>query len=275
MAPTVSVGVRRERLAWRDALWIAACLLLITHFLPLGVVGALIALPIVTLVPGWPLLVAIFGNDEHFDTLSTIVLAIALGICADIACGLLIGSVGVGFGSLWWLTAIAIVTWLATVVAQCRRADLSFRVPFVRSLHFPVAVTIGVFIAAISVAITVAALARPTGTPYTEFSFAEATAVRADPLEVARGSSVTLPVEVRRVGNQPTTFQLLTSVDGSQVANELVSVPGPTWSGAVRVPVGSGGCLHRIVLQLRTPSSGDGAHELVTYVRGIGAPCHS
>jgi hypothetical protein len=249
--PSTDHGAHKDLVLRGPAVAVVAALIVaMAQLLPVGPARALVTIPVVLLVPGWAAYLAVFGRSRPDDRVVGATFTVALGMGVAILSGLVVNTIGWRLSEGTLVFGPAVVALVLFGLAEFRGADTSLRIP--ATVRPPIASTAIVLCCSLSLGVIAVAYAADRlpapdpGAPFAELSFAPAFARAAQPLPVAAGEQVLLPLEMRLTGLDHVTYRVFTFVDGARVASRHATVSAPIWEGDVKIAAPHGRCLHQV-----------------------------
>jgi hypothetical protein len=95
----------------------------------------------------------------------------------------------------------------------------------------------------------------PAPQPYTQLTLVGQWANLKSSVAVTPGAKVAVPVSVSNHTDAPQTYLVVPTMRGADWATRTVELlPGATWRGEVQGTVPRGGCLHRLLVEVRESS---------------------
>ncbi len=248
----------------------AAMVMAVVAVLPLGAGRAVINLPLLLLLPGHALMVALRGPDAGLELAGRIGVRIVASLSLLGLALLAVGSV-IDLGrTVVVLTVWAVVVALGLVgVARGRAVEPEGAPAAVWTQSGVLLGLAGVVTTALVVA-GVALLPEPRQEPYARLSVAGETRDAGTPLVLEEGNDVVVHVEVEN-GDEDDAhrFGVVAALDGGgqwdSVAKRIGA--GATWTGAIEGDVPADACLSRLRVSLTRDGEPAGVNPLILYIR--------
>jgi len=241
-------------LRWGTALALAALWIVIAQLVPAGPLRAIVALPVLVLVPGWAAFVALFGTARQPESVTKFVFIVSLGLSVEVLDGLVLNSVSLGLGTLPLLLAAGVSSGLFLLVARIRGGNPKLTIAAGPDTRRTAARTLAFLTAVGFLALTVTVvgsdLRQPDQRTFAQLSFAPGSVSGPVPITADPGAKLKLPVEVRLHGLTAQTYQVLVTMDGVISDTEQVTMRAPIWSQTFFVSMPIGNCLHRAQVRL-------------------------
>jgi uncharacterized membrane protein len=282
---------RRRLVAARAVLPRPACLLLAALGLmnlgvlaPLPALRAALTLPPALLVPGYAVMMAVFGHRSRPDALPTLALAVLLSMATYplVALALYAAAIPIRTGSVT-LSTDGIVALLAAMAVlrtrRERRTTIASVVPFLTTtvLRSPWNGARGGVLFAALVTGVIATLAgalpllpAPTDQPYTQFYLAGSWAHLSTIVRARSHQKLVVEVGITNQTHRRQRYQVVPRLDGGPGwPGRTVTVPGGrSWTGSMSGYVPADGCVHRLSIALRGGRNGHALSPLTLWVRG-------
>src|SRR5205085_2229334 len=251
---------------------------------PLRALRAMVTLPLALLVPGYAVMMAVFGHRPHRDAPLTLAFTVLLSMATYplMALALYAASIPIRTGSVMLSTDGLVALVVAMAVLRTRRerrpAGVSV-VPFVTTagLRLPWNGARGGVLFAALVAIAIAGLAAapplwpaPTDQPYTQFYLAGSWAHLSTIVRARSHQKLVVDVGITNQTDRRQRYQIVPRLDGGPGwPGRTVTVPaGRSWTGSMSGYVLADGCVHRLSIALRVGRNGKALSPLTLWVRG-------
>jgi hypothetical protein len=218
---------------------------------------ALVAAPVLLLVPGYALLHAV---GARCDRITRLALSAALSLAIVPLAGLGVWAVRGTLDAELVLAVLAAFAILPAVAALARRRRAAAGPPGGGSLGGAIrlAAVAGGAVAVLAVSLHVLPGAPPP--PFTQVALAGSWAGLHDAVTVEPGARVVVDVEVTNRTGAPAMLLVEPTMKGASWRGQAVRLAdGATWRGTVEGAVPRGGCLHRLRVGVR---DGDGGTAL-------------
>jgi uncharacterized membrane protein len=251
---------------------------------PLPALRAAVTLPPSLLVPGYAVMMAVFGYRPRPHALLTLAFTALLSMATYplVALALYAASIPIRTGSVMLSTdgLVAFLVAMAVLRTRCERRTTSVSVvPFVTStvLRSPWNGARGgvLFVALVAIAIAALAGARPLlpaprDQPYTQFYLAGSWAHLSTIVRAPLHQKLVVDVGIINQTHRRQRYQIVPRLDGGPGWPErAVTVPdGRTWTGSLEGDVPPDGCVHRLSIVLRVGRNGTALSPLTLWVRG-------
>ena len=251
---------------------------------PLPALRAAVTLPPTLLVPGYAVMMAVFGYRPRPHALPTLAFTALLSMATYplVALALYAASIPIRTGSMMLSTdgLVAFLVVMAMLRTRCERRTTTISVvPFVTTtvLRSPWNGARGgvLFVALVAIAIAALAGARPLlpaprDQPYTQFYLAGSWAHLSTMVQVQPNQRLAVELGITNHTHRPQSYQIVPRLDGGTGwPGRVVTVPdGRTWTGSLDGDVSQDGCVHRLSIVLRVGRNGTALSPLTLWVRG-------
>jgi uncharacterized membrane protein len=251
---------------------------------PLPALRATLTLPPALLVPGYAMVMAVFGQRPRRDWLPTLALAALLSMATYplVALALYAAAIPIRTGSVMAGTDGTVALLAAMAALRTRRGRPATTIsgePFIRAtvVHSPWNGARGGVLFAALVAIVMAALAgtmallpAPRDQPYTQFYLAGSWAHLSAIVRARAHQRLVVDLGIVNQTHRRQRYQIVPRLDGGpRWPGRVVTVPaGRTWTGSVDGDVPRDGCVHRLSIDLRVGRNGNALRPLILWVRG-------
>jgi hypothetical protein len=257
----------RRRLEDPMAVLGAAMVMAVVAVLPLGPVRAVVNLPLLLLLPGHALLVALRSPDAGLELAGRVAARVAASLALVGVSLLAVGSVVDLSRTVVVLTIWAVVVALGLVAVARPRPDPVAAGPTVWT-QSGVLLGLAAGLTTVLVVAGVAVLPEPRQEPYSRLSVSGETRDAGTPLLVT-GRTAVVHVEVENGDDEAHRFGVVAAVDGGaqweSVARRIG--PGETWTGAVEGRVPADACLSRLRISLTRDGEPSDVNPLILYLR--------
>jgi uncharacterized membrane protein len=250
---------------------------------PLPALRAMATLPLVLLVPGYAVMMAVFGHRPRRDVLLTLAFTVLLSMATYplVALALYAASIPIRTGSVMLSTDGLVALLVAMAVLRTRRERRITTVSVVpcvttTGLRSPWNGARGGMLFAALVAIAIAALAAalplwpaPTDQPYTQFYLAGPWAHLSTMVQVRPNQRLAVELGITNQTHRRQRYQIVPRLAGGPSWPErTVTVPaGRSWAGSMSGYVPPDGCVHRLSIALRVGRNGKALSPLTLWVR--------
>lgn len=245
-----------------------AMLMALVAVVPLGPLRAVVNLPLVLLLPGHALLVALGSPDRGLELAARL----AGRVVASLA---LVGLALLAVGSVVDLHRLVVVLVIWALVVALGFAGVARSRPVAPSAAGSTVWTqSGVLLALAAVVTTVlvvagvALLPAPRQDPFSRLAVTGATRDAGSPLRIA-GSKTTIELEVENGDDEGHRYGVVAAIDGGaqweSVAQRLD--PGETWTGSIEGKVPADACLSRLRISLTRDGEPADVNPLILYLR--------
>jgi uncharacterized membrane protein len=251
---------------------------------PLPALRAALTLPLALLVPGYAVMMAVFGHRARRDAPLTLAFTVLLSMATYplVALALSAAAIPIRTGSVMLSTDGFVALLVAMAVLRTRRERRPTGVsgvPFVTTtgLRSPWNGACGGVLFAALVAIGIAALAAalspwpaPTDQPYTQFYLAGSWAHLSTIVRARSHQKLVVDVGITNQTHRRQRYQIVPRLDGGPGwPGRAVTVPaGRSWTGSMSGYVPADGCVHRLSIALRMGRNGKALSPLTLWVRG-------
>jgi uncharacterized membrane protein len=258
---------------------------------PLPALRAAVTLPPSLLVPGYAVMMAVFGYRPRPHALLTLAFTALLSMATYplVALALYAASIPIRTGSVMLSTdgLVAFLVAMAVLRTRCERRTTSVSVvPFATTtvLRSPWNGARGGVLFAALVALAMAALAAarplwpaPTDQPYTQFYLAGSWAHLSTMVQVRPNQRLAVELGIINQTHRRQSYQVVPRLDGGPGwPGRAVTVPaGRSWTGSTSGYVPADGCVHRLSIALRVGRNGKALSPLTLWVRGAPATARS
>jgi len=251
---------------------------------PLPALRAMVTLPLALLVPGYAVMMAVFGHRPRRDAPLTLAFTVLLSMATYplMALALYAAAIPIRTGSVMLSTDGLVALLVAMAVLRTRRERRITTVsvvPFVTTagLRSPWNGARGGVLFAALVAIAIAALAAalplwpaPTDQPYTQFYLAGSWAHLSTIVRARSHQKLVVGLGIINQTHRRQSYQIVPRLDGGPGwPGRTVTVPGGrSWTGSMSGYVPADGSVHRLSIALRVSRNGKALSPLTVWVRG-------
>jgi uncharacterized membrane protein len=263
---------------------LAACVLSVCVLVPQTYARAAIVFPIALLLPGYVIVLSVFGPTRHFDWVPTLSLAALLSMAFYPLAGLLLTAVSIAPSTESVVGTVDVLVAATFVVSALRslQGPTRHRAPWLPaepphdeptrgmdSWRVLVLTVTALALAGSGLAAAHALEPRPTTQPYTAVYLAGPQSHQPTPVVAASGAPLRVVVGVTNHTQRPQTYRLAPTVDGTGAwpVRTVTLLPGATWSGPLSGTVPTGRGLHELVVKFTMEPRGTAVGALTLWIR--------
>jgi uncharacterized membrane protein len=195
------------------------------------IIGIILALPLVFVLPGYTLTVALF-QKRALDTSHRLILSLGLSLAIDILSGLALNMLPAGLQALSWAWFLGLLTAVFSLLAAYLRRGVQLNGDRLLRPHFTFYVCylfgLATIVAAVSVLYSAIGAAQRPHAGFTQFWMMPA---------APSGNSCAVLLGVRSFELAPATYRITVAVNGAEVTtwSSVVLAPQEDWEASIPV----------------------------------------
>lgn len=260
-----------------------ALLMSLGAFLPIAALRVVLVMPLALFLPGFAMIVALFGVRPRLDVVVLAALSTLLSMAIYPLVGLALYYAAVRLSTISVVTAMDVVLLLLLGVTVVRAnsgwlGDGPY--PTIREARARPSVWQGsrgvllfaAIVAVVGASVLVAAQFLPQAKKdtFTQFYLSGQWSHDQSTASLAPGRRQTVTVGITNQTRQRHVYRLLPTLDGSPswIGSSVTLSPGRSWTGAVSGFVPASGCVHRLSIQLVQDGTQLPLDDLVVWLQG-------